>query len=990
MDTKLERPVAYYPYFYFNKTQAEEQCICDRSDLLSMMSSSTGSCDLDGPPETKRFRIDVNTQVGIIDAPSTTCSITTTPVAGEASQDGQSPAAPSSASYRSSNSSVISSSESPIKEEEMDTSDLQLQHDETDGSVVGGASTGGASIVNNSEIFEMLNKTFGGVFGNCDLEGMMRPAALLNPPSPPTPVPTGIPGALAVAQTPAAQLFANDDWSWHRNPAASIRSGGTNKQTPVWKYFVYNKAENLSRCIVGDCTYMLKGPHTSTLACHLKKHTKEYSEFQKLKTEYSRTKMEQQPKVPEMTTPSPMAPMNLQSLPARQTISPVSSTSNSSASGVDLSMKKAAKNKEIPIPSSAKLNEMILNGFRGGVAAPISTSSASNSTSVPSFVTNMMLQMNPLHMMLAQSLPTTAQPPATGGGGGAQQQSCGASQIVASTNALAISLAANGQLVQSSKKWRSDEKKQKELGTRLALALATSHIPCEVLQNPLWKEVFEMAQPKFSLPSEQVYEAAVSGTVQKLTQTVKSALAANKKLNLLLDVTKVTGEIARLSVAAAITGGAGNAYETQVVLLAFRNISQSVGAENENLAEDVANAFERVLEDYKISEDSVNRVVCSGLPEFVGDDAGHIVSKQMESFASKLSACFRTWLDTSPTLELFKKNIYSMLLSYLTVPAAIHLASQMIKTKFELPVTEPFPVIIENLITHRDIYQMNLEGLAPISEREWVKVMGIHQVMNIFKPLTAYTTEMTTVDTVIPTIVQLRNALEKDTFHLGEVGSDLLASLNATFAPITSPNHEEFDSTYIQATALNPQLAVTLTAEQMSLAKSLIEKEVSRRSRKSRSHNEKKLAMGVDSLLANVMKKEGAGGEEALAIYGDLFQSIKGESIVNQYFEEISSATSVESIFTPLLRTFGNPMQAPLAYWKSCSSRCSELSELAAELLSIPIFTLTAERVLTFSATATSTALNTNLILTNLDTVEQFEKQILLRFNRQIVAKLLN
>lgn len=37
------------------------------------------------------------------------------------------------------------------------------------------------------------------------------------------------------------------------------------------------------RCIIGDCTYMLKGPHTSTLACHLKKHPAEYAEFQKLK-----------------------------------------------------------------------------------------------------------------------------------------------------------------------------------------------------------------------------------------------------------------------------------------------------------------------------------------------------------------------------------------------------------------------------------------------------------------------------------------------------------------------------------------------------------------------------------------------------------------------------------------------------------------------------------------------------------------------------------
>lgn len=56
-----------------------------------------------------------------------------------------------------------------------------------------------------------------------------------------------IPGALAAAASPAAALFGEDDWSWHRNPAAAIRSGGTNKQTPVWKYFVYNKLENLSR-----------------------------------------------------------------------------------------------------------------------------------------------------------------------------------------------------------------------------------------------------------------------------------------------------------------------------------------------------------------------------------------------------------------------------------------------------------------------------------------------------------------------------------------------------------------------------------------------------------------------------------------------------------------------------------------------------------------------------------------------------------------------
>src|SRR5690348_9128560 len=50
-------------------------------------------------------------------------------------------------------------------------------------------------------------------------------AALLAP-SPLGQLPS-IPGAIAVAVSPAAQLFREDDWSWHRNPTASIRSGGT-------------------------------------------------------------------------------------------------------------------------------------------------------------------------------------------------------------------------------------------------------------------------------------------------------------------------------------------------------------------------------------------------------------------------------------------------------------------------------------------------------------------------------------------------------------------------------------------------------------------------------------------------------------------------------------------------------------------------------------------------------------------------------------------
>uniref|UniRef100_A0A1I7TBB3 Dimer_Tnp_hAT domain-containing protein n=1 Tax=Caenorhabditis tropicalis TaxID=1561998 RepID=A0A1I7TBB3_9PELO len=940
------------------------------------------STDADGPPETKRFRIDTQIE---LDAPSVSsnCAVAP-PVAGEASQDGQSPAAPSSASYRSSNSSIISSSESPSKVEDVDVDgDVGQDESEENGMDVSESSTG--SIVNNSEIFEMLNKTFGGVF-NCDLDGIMRPNALIHPSSPPTPVQSVLPGAIAVAQSPAAQLFANDDWSWHRNPAASIRSGGTNKQTPVWKYFVYNKSENLSRCIVGDCTYMLKGPHTSTLACHLKKHTREYSEFQKLKTEYSRTKLDQVPKVPE-GSPHPLT-LHTQNAP-RHTESPAStcntntntssSASSGSASGptsgsnstMDLSMKKPKKE-----PSSTKLNEMLLNGLRQvssntSNGSPPTTPQTPQIPNMPNFVTNMMLQMNPLHMMLAQSLPGA--PPTS-------------TQSAPGLNALqqaGLTLAANGQIIQS-KKWRNDDKKQKELASKFALALATSHVNMEVLQNPLWKEVFEIAQPKFTVPNESNCDSFINSAAHKLIQSLKSQLSAHKKLNLLLDVTKITADISRVTVSAAITGGSGNSYETQVILLAFRNILQT---------ENLLTVFNKVLNDYGISPNSINCVICSGLNDI---NEGTVFPKQMDAFSSLLFNCFHSWLETSSTLDSLKKNIYSMLLSYLTVPTAIQIASQMLKSKFELPVTETFSVIVENLIAHRDIYQMKLEGIVPITDLEWSKVNGIHSLMNIFKPLTTYSTDMTTVDTVIPTIMQVRNVLEKDIYHLGDIGMDLLSSLKVTAAPIMNPEHENFDSTYIQATALNPQLAVTLSSEQMATAKSLIESEISMRSKKMKKvQTEKKLAMGVDSLLANVMRKgerSDGGHEAAMAIYGDLFQSITGngseskESIVNQYFDEISSTTSVESMF--MLRTFGNPMQAPLAYWKSCSSRCSELSDLATELLSIPIFTLKAERVLAFSPASSS--LNTNLILANLDNADQFEKQLLLRFNRQIVSKLFN
>lgn len=55
----------------------------------------------------------------------------------------------------------------------------------------------------------------------------------------------------------------------------------------------------------------------------------------------------------------------------------------------------------------------------------------------------------------------------------------------------------------------------------------------------------------------------------------------------------------------------------------------------------------------------------------------------------------------------------------------------------------------------------------------------------------------------------------------------LTASIQQKLAFILDPQAEDFDSSFIQATALNPQLVVLLDEQQLGSAKSQIEKTVS-------------------------------------------------------------------------------------------------------------------------------------------------------------------
>ncbi|KAK6741301.1 hypothetical protein RB195_009263 [Necator americanus] len=875
------------------------------SDYIGMSAAVT-----EGPPEAKKFRIDLPTQVVV--EPSL-CSSESPD--GPAAAEGQSPAGPSSA--RSTNGSEISSGSVE-------------KDDEPEPGMTG-------------NILEMISRS---LLGNAfKLDEVSRPPRL--PSVPASPVPAPIPGAVAVAQSPAAQLFSEDDWSWHRNPAAAIRSGGTNKQTPVWKYFVYNKAENLSRCIIGDCTYSLKGPHTSTLACHLKKHSAEYAEFQKLKVDYTRERYGGQ-------------------LPS----SPSSSASGSNSSST-------SNNTPAPKPTKPKKETKadvgnLMAALRAGTPA------------IPGLLQNLMQGVNPLQMMLNPQIPTSsANITATQAANQMLQQA-------------GLTISASGQIMQS-KKWRRDERRQRELEQRLALALTTSHLTSEALANPLWKELLEAAQPKFTLNDDpQYFEQLISTLHLRLLQSIRALLSSAVCVSVLVDCVRLpptSGSeepLLRLCVSAAFPGFVNQKYEVQVILLAFRPLLQA-----DNTSEAVAMTIDQVLADYDLSQEKVTRIVCSGLKQLLDDDDGCVVDKQMEPFSQRIMSCFTHFLESNSTIEELRKSVYQMIFAFVTRPDALQALNKAAGRIVELPLSEPFPVLAEAVINIRHAIDIvTLDGTTPhLTDEQWCQLRGVSNASALFRQYGNGVAEgeCPTVDGVVPAIKQIIHALDKDSLDLGALACQLKDVVMERLASIIDVNHEEFDGTYIQATALNPQLAVLLTEQQLSYARSAIEQELHSRNPPTSS------TLGVDALLASVL----SSSPDSLPLYSDLLQQAQRlqqdrnsqpmrdritEAALSSYFDELLSGSPADALLSPL-RSFGNPLQTPLVFWQGCMQRCPTLAGLALELLSIPTTTLTASSLLSLRGTSPFQKPDPIPILSHLDKPERLDRNLLLRFNRNFIHK---
>ncbi|CEF63654.1 HAT dimerisation domain, C-terminal and Ribonuclease H-like domain-containing protein [Strongyloides ratti] len=386
-----------------------------------------------------------------------------------------------------------------------------------------------------------------------------------------TPPTVGIPGAVAVAASPAAALFPEDDWSWHRNPAAAIRSGGTNKQTPVWKYFVYNKQENISRCIIGDCSYMLKGPHTSTLACHLKKHPAEFAEFQRLKQEYTRERSVSQIGNPTTPTFKNSTNNNYNNFNNGGNYNKMRGNFNAIGGGIkNNQLKQQPDMNNIWNTLSAKAHSQVTNYQNENNNKMSNTQNKNQHIQLNGNMNNNMLgnvQYNPSELLnimtanISSFLPTNNnerndnkeekinikndEKETTSPGSVNNENINSGDNSSSENNDSSIFSRSPSNILSGNQgnedKWMKEDKKQKDLEVKLAMMLGTTQLPLKIIQNSDFRNFLKMAQPKFDIPVEvKDIDEILNNKYQQMTDILKKELSKLSSYTLMIDLLKIS------------------------------------------------------------------------------------------------------------------------------------------------------------------------------------------------------------------------------------------------------------------------------------------------------------------------------------------------------------------------------------------------------------------------------------------------------------------
>ncbi|OZC11482.1 hypothetical protein X798_01340 [Onchocerca flexuosa] len=1025
-------------------------------------------------PEPKKFRSSLPTQV-IVEKPTFTYQSSGSPL-DDAANGGQSPAGPSSA--RSSSSTCCIKEERERDDLCTNANSNSLLYPRNGQSLVDAFSTAMIFQATNAYMKQMQPTNH---------KSRGKSATPTVPPGPP------IPGAIAAASSPAAALFGEDDWSWHRNPAAAIRSGGTNKQTPVWKFFVYNKAENLSRCIVGNCTYVLKGPHTSTLACHLKKHPPQYMEYQKLKAIYSRDRLNNISSNSSQMSVSP-APTSSESGKVTQLSScnnRMKTSVNSCSNGSGNILRNRAHD---GCPSRNSFSSV--RHHSAPVSTIVATSGKQSTHSVSSIldVLNARASVAALASgnghLLQNPIAAIFNNPEQDNGNSAgdinnTQNASGNSSSIKNNNSLADVLTANLLMAASSsatanaaaigRKWNREDRKQKEMEVKLALMLSASQLPVNIIENSFFREFMEYVQPRFSMPHDINYiEEIISTEHSRMIMNLKNQLTTAKKVAIMIDVLKLNTSTSAAAPPASIVDKEESkdleskdstsvnsdsgfevsdenqsgtespklstirteemrplvrlcisiafhsplAQRAEVALLGVRPL-----ADKSNVVDAVKSTVEQVLSDFDITTDKVSRYLCNDVRELVGFNLSpkKVFPRMLEPYNQKLTQSLLNVIDANEEIAELKKNFYSMILNFVTRPNAMQLLQQTVGHPVSIPIADSFLVLIDAILELKDAFlcvcaQISFEyPIETISESQWQVLENVSRLLRLFHTHMKVVQDgvYATIDGVVPSLMQLQVSLEKDFTALGNLATQLKTDLQkrtASILDITAPN---FDGTFIQATALNPYLALLLDDEQLAYARNAIEQELNERMKLTEEIMARRTARlngGVDALLAAVTDRAAAASSLTktsgmsssnsrngsrsssnigdsdttslsyqnittnTSLYPDLIHAANerrkimkerqqaaaknryAEAIVQSYFDELAAGTNQTSPSSLAVATGALPVAlnsrnlAPLQYWQFNTVKYGLLAEIATELLTIPSSTVSLERIFATSS----------------------------------------
>ncbi|GMR42925.1 hypothetical protein PMAYCL1PPCAC_13120, partial [Pristionchus mayeri] len=835
----------------------------------------------------------------------------------------------------------------------------------------------------SGNLFDMLMKNFSsGIFNKMDqIAPMLLPdnlhSASSTPLAPPAPV---VPGAIALANMPTAKLFSKDDWSWHRNPAASIRSGGTNKQTPVWKYFVYDKTDNLSRCIVGDCTYQLKGPHTSTLACHLKKHVAEYAEFTKLKNEYSRERAVSQ---------MPPSPASSSSGTSTTSAAAATAAANGNAASKlteamllhhnnnnDLQHLQQMQQKE----QQRQMEEMQQMAAAAAAAAaaanarPKSNGSATHRLTPPPSSQSQQQQQQQMQQQSNAAAAAAMMSPFS-----LLLQNPSAAAAAAANPMFAQSLLQHGiamgpnRELQFSKKWRKDERKQREFELRIALTIATARVPSSLVNDANFRELMEAALPKFTCPTDaSQIEQVLTAQQGRLQMAVRQAIHSVGRLSLMVDCIRVDERSFRLAVTAAVPSPLG----TQQLLLALRPIEL---ADDDQLSSSVVeNAVQQVMAENGLSAEKITRAITNGVERDEKSTIGGV--QRLISYRPRILSSFMSIIETNERVQELKKRFCNLLMTLVSRPELMNSLITKIGGPVPIPLNESFVPMLEAVFKLKEkvVEVMEEAGIEALSTEDWKLAELILAILSILS--NRANPSLDSIDTVLPSLMQILGILNENVEVAGSIDDELRAEMENLCGSITSPDESVMESDFLVATALNPERILLLNEEQVTYAKRELERRVQdRMARQVEAASRKRPFSCLDQLLhkvTNIQHEDSSSVSSTSSIYPAF--SVKkepaernrfAEAIVQAYFDEVT-----QSDYVSATSSFSNRHLPPAAFWHANTHRCPQLSEIALELLSIPASTPGVEGLFGLKPSS----FNPSSLL---QLADRLERDTLLRFN---------